>query len=138
MWGESAGDPTTVTSNGSGYVYAASNLTNMYNRPSDAQDKMMHVTQATRSIVWLDNDYIVIYDRATTDQSNLFKIFNLCLVTNPLITGNTATETMPDGQNLFIQTLLPASPTLRSLQRRRQSQSNRRVGADQIYLPGAG
>lgn len=114
MWGASAGDPTTITSSGPGYVYAASDLTKMYNRPSDAQDAMMHVTQATRSIVWLDNDYIVTYDRATTDQSGLFKIYNLSLVTEPQIAGNTATETMPDGQHLFIQTLLPASPTLSS------------------------
>jgi hypothetical protein len=106
--GLNAGDPTTITSSGPGYVYASSNLTNLFNRPDiwSAADSAMSVTQATRSIVWYNNDYIVIYDRATSNPG-LFKQFHLSLVTNPAISGNVATETMPDGQKLFIQTLLP-------------------------------
>jgi hypothetical protein len=115
MWGEAAGDPTTVSSNGPGYVYAASDLTGMYNRPSDPADAATQVTQATRSLVWLNNvaggDYIVVYDRAATTNTGLFKQFNLSLVTAPVTqTANgvtTATETMANGQQLFIQTLLP-------------------------------
>ena len=45
----------------------------------------------------------------------LFKRFNLSLVTNPVLTGNVATETMADGQQLFVQTLLPTSPSAHEL-----------------------
>jgi hypothetical protein len=118
MWAESAGDPTTITSNGAGYTYASSDLTNMYNKPDIWSPNLgaVDVTQATRSIVWLNNvagsDFIVTYDRASTNHSGLFKQYNLCLVTAPVtqtgVNGSTiATETMNDGQQLFIQTLLP-------------------------------
>jgi hypothetical protein len=107
--GLNAGDPTTLSSNGPGYVYAASNLTNLYNRPDfwSPSDAALDITQATRSILWLNNDYIAVYDRATSMTAGLFKRFNLSLVTNPVINGNVATETTPNGQHLFIQTLLP-------------------------------
>jgi hypothetical protein len=36
------------------------------------------------------------------------------LVTSPVISGSTATETLPSGQQLFIQTLLPQSPSITS------------------------
>ena len=65
------------------------------------------ITQATRSIVWLNNDYVVVYDRATTAHSGLFKQVHFSLVNAPALNGNVATETMPDNQQLFIQTLLP-------------------------------
>jgi hypothetical protein len=111
MLGLDAGDPTTVSSAGTGYVYAASNLTNLYNRPNfwSPQDAAIDITQATRSVLWLNNDYIVVYDRATSMTSGLFKRFNLSLVTNPVINGNVATETTPNGQHLFVQTLLPTN-----------------------------
>lgn len=114
MEGMDAGDPTTSMSTGTDYVYATSTLTNLFNRQdywSPAQGAT-DITQATRSIVWFNNDYIVVYDRATTLHSGLFKRFNLCLVTNPTIAGNTATETLASGQQLFVQTLLPHSPSL--------------------------
>jgi hypothetical protein len=116
MEGINAGDPTTVMSTGPGYVYAASNLTNLYNRPNtwSPLDSVSDITQATRSILWLNNDYIVVYDRATSIHPGLFKRFNLSLVTNPVINGNTATETLASGQQLFIQTLLPQAPSLTS------------------------
>ncbi len=112
--GLNAGDPTTGTSAGPGYVYAASDLTPLYNHPnvwlptSGATD----ITQATRSILWLNNDYVVVYDRATSQHTGLFKRFNLSLVNSPVIAGNTAAETLASGQQLFVQTLLPQSPSL--------------------------
>jgi len=65
MIGLNAGDPTNLFSSGNGYVYAASNLTPLYNRPDafSGTDSIVNITQATRSILWLNNDYIVIYDR---------------------------------------------------------------------------
>jgi hypothetical protein len=111
MEGNNAGDPSSVDSVGQGYVYASSDLTNLYNRPNiyTLANSCTDITQATRSIIWLNNDYIVVYDRAASVHSGLFKRFNLSLVTNPAIAGHQATETMADGQQLFIQTLLPAN-----------------------------
>ncbi|HXR36761.1 MAG TPA: hypothetical protein VN754_12465, partial [Candidatus Binataceae bacterium] len=117
MLGLDAGDPATITSTGPGYVYAASNLTNLFNRPDlwSPADSATDITQATRSIVWFNNDYIVVYDRATSLSSGLFKRFNLSLVTNPVINGKVATETLASGQRLFIQTLLPLSTVASSI-----------------------
>jgi hypothetical protein len=115
--GDNAGDPVTVSSNGAGYTYASSNLTNLYNRPDVWAPTMgaTDITQATRSIVWLNNDYIVVYDRATSQNTGLFKQFHLSLVTNPIIAGSVSTETMADGQQLFIQTLLPLNASIGSV-----------------------
>ncbi len=114
IWGESAGDPVTLTSSGKNYVYAASDLTRLYNRPDiwDASQSAVDITQAQRSIFWLNDDYIVIYDRAASKNAGLFKRFNLSLIANPNISGHTATETMADGQRLFIHTLLPENASI--------------------------
>jgi hypothetical protein len=114
MEGDNAGDPSTVTSTGPGYVYASSDLKNLYNRPNQwtPANSSVNITQATRSIVWLNNDYIVVYDRATSLNTGLFKRFNLSLVTNPSIQGNTAVETLASGQQLFVQTLLPLNASI--------------------------
>ena len=112
--GLAQGDPKTVMSSGPGFVYANSDLTQLYNRPNiwTPSNSATDVTQANRSILWLNKDTIVIYDRATTIHPNLFKTFNLSLVNAPVINGNVSTETMSDGQSLYIQTLLPAAPTI--------------------------
>ena len=113
MEGMDAGDPATITSTGPNYVYATSDLTNLFNRYIDIWSPNTganDITRATRSIIWLDNDYIVVYDRATSLHAGLFKRFNLCLVNDPAITGNVAIETMDSGQQLFVQTLLPLYP----------------------------
>ena len=114
MLGEASGDPSTTMSTGAGYLYAASDLTKLYNKPNiwTPADAVMNITQATRSVLWLNNDYIVVYDRATSQNAGLFKRFNLSLVTAPTISGNTATDVLPSGQQLFVQTLLPANHTL--------------------------
>ena len=116
MWGENNGDPVTVSSNGPGYTYASTDMTPLYNRPQiwTAGDNATDITQATRSVMWLNNNNIVIYDRATSIHSGLFKTFNLSTATSPTIAGNVATETMADGQQMFVQTLLPSNATLTS------------------------
>jgi Divergent InlB B-repeat domain len=115
MEGGNAGDPSTVMSHGAGYVYAASNLTNLYNRPDiwDSTLSIVNVKQATRSIVWLNDtsDYVVVYDRATTQEAGLWKKWNLSLAATPQVQANKVSETMPDGQKLFVQTLLPMNPS---------------------------
>lgn len=116
MEGENAGDPATSMSAGPGYVYATSDLTNLYNRPNiwTPQNSVTNITQATRSIVWLNSDYIIVYDRATSLNSGLFKKFNMSLVANPNIAGKTVTDTLPSGQQLFVQTLLPQNASITS------------------------
>src|SRR4029077_15058429 len=111
--GLNAGDPATAMSTGPGYVYAATKPPNLSKHPNfwTPSAGATDITQATRSILWLNNDYIVTYDRATSIHPNLFKRFNLSLVTNPVINGKVATETLASGQQLFIQTLLPQSAT---------------------------
>jgi hypothetical protein len=114
MLGQNAGDPTTQISSGPGYVFAATDMTKLYNRPSfwTPGNAFNAVTQATRSILWLNNDYIVVYDRATSAKTGLFKRWNLTLTTNPAINGKVATETLPSGQQLFVQSLLPLAGTI--------------------------
>jgi len=114
MEGGSAGDPATTMSSGPGYVYAASDLTNLYNKPNNfiAANSIVNITQATRSILWLNNDYIVVYDRATSLNAGLFKRFNLSLVASPFISGNVVADRLPSGQQLFVQALLPLNPSL--------------------------
>ena len=112
--GLNAGDPTTAVSSGPGYVFTDSNITNLYNRPSvwTPSNSVSDISQATRSILWLNGDYTVVYDRAVSVHSGLFKRFNLCLPTNPVTSGSLTTETLASGQKLFINTLLPKAPAI--------------------------
>lgn len=113
MLGLNAGDPVTVMSTGPGYLYVASDLTNLYNHPNfwTPAAGATDILQATRSVVWLNNDYIVVYDRAKSLHTGLFKRFNLSLTNSPTVVGNVVTQTLGSGQKLFMQTLLPANPT---------------------------
>jgi hypothetical protein len=72
----------------------------------------MDIQLATRNIIWIKPDHIVVYDRAVSTHPGLFKQFNLNFITVPSITANTITEVTPGGQNLFVQTLLPTNATL--------------------------
>ncbi len=114
MIGQNGGDPTMLNSSGPGYVYAATDMTQLYNRPAifTPADSFDNITLATRSILWLNGDYIVVYDRATSQNAGLFKRWNLTLITNPVISGKVATETLPSGQKLFVQSLLPTGSTI--------------------------
>lgn len=114
--GSNAGDPTTINSFGPNYSYVSSNLTNLYNRPNNypAGNALTDITQATRSVVWLNKDFLVIYDRATSVHNGLFKTFNMSMADSPTINGNVATELMPDGQQMFVQALLPQNAVLTS------------------------
>jgi ligand-binding sensor domain-containing protein len=109
--GMNAGDPTTVFSTGNGYVFTQGDSTNLYNRPPDALD----ILHASRSIVWLKPDTVMVYDRATSKTANRFKRFNLNLVTMPTVNDKTATAFTPGGQKFVIQNLLPASAVMTAM-----------------------
>ena len=111
---ESGGDPVVSASHGQDYTYATAQLAPLFNRPDpwDASQSCVEITEATRFILWLKPDHIVVYDRAASLDSGLFKRFNLNLVAPPAIAGNTVAEVTPGGQQLFCQTLLPANAVI--------------------------
>ena len=118
MWnnGMNAGDPTSLSSLANGYEYLQSDLTPLFNRPSPwtPPNALVDIQHASRSILHVNKDYVVVYDRATSLHSGLFKRFNLNLITPPVIDGSRkiVTETTPGGQKLFIQNLLPANAAI--------------------------
>jgi hypothetical protein len=71
----------------------------------------MGVTGVSRSLVWLNPDHVIVYDRGTTKSPGRFKRFNLVLMNLPTISGNTA-RIVAGGQSLTVQSLMPAAGTL--------------------------
>ena len=114
--GQSAGDPVTLASTGAGYAYAQTDMTKLYNRPSQwtPANAANDIAHASRSVLWLHDDHIVVYDRATSLHTGLFKRFNLTLTAAPAIDAASRTVTVhtPGGQHLFVQSLLPANATM--------------------------
>ena len=89
---------------GKGFVFASGDATGMYNSSYEGVRDVKHVT---RSILWLEPDQIVIYDRAVTGQAR-FKRFWLHTPALAKVTGPNSTMTSPGGQKLLITTLLPS------------------------------
>ena len=114
MLGESAGDPVTLTSSSPNYTYASADLTPLFNQPNiwEPQVDLQDIQQATRNIIWIKPDHIVVYDRVTSLHTGLFKQFNVNVVAIPSVVGHSVTEVTPGGQQLFVQTLLPTNATL--------------------------
>jgi len=107
------GDPSVLISVNDNWAYSLTDATNLYNHPDfyTAANAAMDVKKAQRSIVWLNPDYVVTYDRATTGHAGRFKQLNLALVAPPTITGTTA-RAVKGGQAVTIQSLLPADATV--------------------------
>jgi hypothetical protein len=107
------GDPTTYASVQSNYDYAFGDATQLYNRPDiwSPPDAALDILQASRSILWLKPDHIVVYDRAASQSAGLFKQFNLSFPALPAMNGNVITTSTPGGQKLYITSLLPAGAT---------------------------
>jgi hypothetical protein len=102
--GQSAGDPKTRVSFAKDYVFVDADMTNLYNS-RNARD----VRTVTRSIVWLKPDHLVVYDHAATGTYGRFKRFHLSLLGYPEIRDRVATITSEKGQQLFINSLAPAT-----------------------------
>jgi hypothetical protein len=107
------GDADLLISVNDNWAYSLTDATNLYNSPDyyTPADAAMDVKQAVRSIVWLNPDYVVVYDRATTGHTGRTKQLNLDLVAAPSISGSTATA-VKSGQKVTIQSLLPAGATI--------------------------
>ncbi|MDT5091483.1 MAG: hypothetical protein QOH60_846 [Mycobacterium sp.] len=100
-----AGDPTLVAqSSGDEYFYATGDATPLYNSPSLDRTEVAH---ASRSLVWLKPDRVVVYDRAETHTDGRFKRFWLQLPAPAEVSGNRAVMKTPGGQQLVSTTLLP-------------------------------
>ena len=114
--GASAGDPSSIHGCGANYDFVQTDMTPLYNRPSfwTPANALQDIQHASRSILHLNNDYVVVYDRAATLHTGLFKRFNLNFITTPLVdhVNNVVTETTPKGQKLFVQSLLPANANI--------------------------
>jgi hypothetical protein len=103
------GDPTILAmSVAPGYAYALGDATNLYNSSYEGPTDVLH---ASRSIVWLAPDVIVVYDRAASRTDGRFKRFWLNLLTEATVDGNVTTMTTESGQQLVVTTLLPSDAT---------------------------
>ncbi|MGC4108730.1 MAG: hypothetical protein QM753_20600 [Thermomicrobiales bacterium] len=100
------GDPEILgLSIGDDYIYALGDATNLYNSEAELSTDVVHTS---RSIVWLQPDHILVYDRATSKTEGRFKRFWLNLPATATVDGTVSTMTTATGQHLVVSTLLPA------------------------------
>jgi hypothetical protein len=105
-----AGDPVLLGhSTGDGYVYAAGDATNLCHSTYEGSTD---VVEATRSVVWLEPDHVVVFDRAETRTDGRFKRFWLQLPAAATVDGQHATMKTAQGQQLFVSTVLPDAAKL--------------------------
>lgn len=91
------------------YVYLLGDSTGLYNSTYEGATDVAH---ASRSIIWLKPDFVIVYDRAVSKSPNQFKRFWLNLPANASISGRVAAMTTEKGQQLFVSSLLPATSTI--------------------------
>ena len=104
------GDPDLLAvGTGPDYAYALGDAINLYNSEREGSTDVL---EASRSILWLQPDHIVVYDRAASKTANRFKRFWLALPGTATISGNRTTMTSHGGQRLFVTTLLPQDAEL--------------------------
>lgn len=113
QWGYvSTGDPRVVaTSLSDGWAHVSGDATNLYDSESEGATDVVH---ASRSVVWLKPDHVVVYDRAETRKSGRFKRFYLNLPAPATVAGGRATVTTAGGQRLFVTSLLPPGAAIAS------------------------
>ncbi|MER3544689.1 MAG: hypothetical protein C4311_08805 [Chloroflexota bacterium] len=97
-----------ATSFGQGFVYALGNATDLYNSEYEGSTDIVH---ASRSILWLPPDLIVVYDRAASQTDGRFKRFWLNLPADASVSGRLTTMTTAK-QQFFITTLLPTNAAI--------------------------
>ncbi len=126
-----AGDPRLLAQSlAANFIYVSGEAAPLYNL-YDKRQKVDDVVHATRDVVWLKPDFLVIYDRATTRSAGHFKRFTLAMPAVPRILAETTHQTVYDTHSvagvsthapraeLYTTTLLPARPNL-SIERKRQ------------------
>lgn len=104
------GDPVLLgQSSGPLHSYMLGDMTNLYN---SANEQVTDIVHASRSIIWLKPDAVVVYDRAQSQTANRFKRWWLQLASPAAINGSRASATTAGGQQLLVTSLLPAGATL--------------------------
>jgi hypothetical protein len=91
------------------YVYLLGDSTQLYNSTYEGATDVAH---ASRSIIWLKPDFIVVYDRAASKSPNQFKRFWLNLPANASVNGKVVAMSTAKSQKLFVNSLLPANSTI--------------------------
>jgi hypothetical protein len=110
LYGGASGDGQILAhSFGGGFVYATGDATALYNSDYEGSTDVLH---ASRSIVWLKPDHVIVYDRAASRTSSRFKRFWLNLPANANVFGDAAGMTTSSGQQLFVTSLLPTDAVL--------------------------
>ncbi len=90
------------------YVYALGDATPLYN---SREEHSMDIVHASRSILWLSPDRIVVYDRAESKTDKRYKRFWMNLP--KVATVKDGLATMPSsGQKLFVRALLPSPQSM--------------------------
>ncbi len=98
------------------YVYMAGNYAAAYS-PSNNPGSGGPVSQLTREMVYLQPDYVVVYDRVTTIDPSYTKQQQWMLANAPTVSGNSFAETV-GGSSLFGQTFskIPLTTTVTPIQ----------------------
>ncbi len=105
-----SGDPTLLAHSHSPlFTYALGDSTNLYNSENEQVTDIAH---ASRSIVWLKPDAVVVYDRGESQTANRFKRWWLQLASPATVSGLHATATTAGGQQLKLTNLLPSDAVL--------------------------
>ncbi|OUL99968.1 hypothetical protein A8M77_23335, partial [Variovorax sp. JS1663] len=91
------------------YLLFTGDATNLYNHGGSGAAGR-EVSHASRTLMWLKPDTVVVMDRASTTRDGRFKRFWLNLPSNgaaPVRVGSAVAATTPGGQQLHVNTLLP-------------------------------
>ncbi|HVO41412.1 MAG TPA: hypothetical protein VMT34_02260, partial [Aggregatilineales bacterium] len=105
-----AGDPPPpLVSFSDRFVYAEGDATNLYNSTYESASDVLH---ASRSVMWLKPDVIVVYDHATSRTANRAKRFWLNFPARATTSGKLTSMKTDKGQQLFVTTLLPTNAAI--------------------------
>ena len=91
-----------------GFTYTGGDATNLYNSESESSTAVAH---ASRELVWLKPDWMLVYDRADAPSGHFKRVW-WQLPRTATVNGLQAAMTTAGGQQLFISALLPAGATM--------------------------
>ncbi len=127
-----AGDPQLLARSSSDvFSYASGDATPLYNSSNENTNDVLH---ASRSIVWLKPDAVVVFDRAQTKTANRFKRWWLQSASPASVNGSNATITTALGQQLVISSLLPSGATLSAANTREEHIENTVAGSEPMKV----
>ncbi|RYG33028.1 hypothetical protein EON81_19220 [bacterium] len=102
-----------LASFGPDHTYTQGNATGQYNLSANTIEAT-DVLHASRSIMWLKPDFVILYDRALSRTAGKFKRVYLNTAKLATVTGKSATAATPKGQRLHITSVLPAGAVVKS------------------------